>query len=232
MSHRTLYDLAAAEAERRFSPYCWRTRMALAHKGLAVETIPWRFTEKERIAFSGQGLVPVLVDDGRVTADSWAIAVWLEETYPDRPSLFGGAGGMGAARFLNAWTDGVLHLLILRLIILDVLAHQRPEDTAYFRRSREARFGMSLEAWAAEPEARLAEFRQGLLPVRNTLRTQPWLGGSAPTYADYIVFGAFQWARAVSPLRLLEPDDPVADWRARMMDLHGGLARRALGYEV
>src|SRR5436190_7008774 len=32
----TLYDLAGAEAERRFSPFCWRTKMALAHKGLEV----------------------------------------------------------------------------------------------------------------------------------------------------------------------------------------------------
>jgi len=30
----TLYDLAGAEAERRFSPFCWRTKMALAHKVL------------------------------------------------------------------------------------------------------------------------------------------------------------------------------------------------------
>jgi hypothetical protein len=28
----TLYDLASAEADRRFSPFCWRTHMALAHK--------------------------------------------------------------------------------------------------------------------------------------------------------------------------------------------------------
>ena len=35
-----LYDLAGAEAERRFSPFCWRARMALAHKGLDVETVP------------------------------------------------------------------------------------------------------------------------------------------------------------------------------------------------
>ena len=33
----TLYDLAGAETDRRFSPFCWRTRMALAHKGLAFE---------------------------------------------------------------------------------------------------------------------------------------------------------------------------------------------------
>src|SRR6266446_7829836 len=56
-----LYDLAGAETDRRFSPYCWRARMALAHKGLEVETIPWRFAEKDAIAFSGQGRVPVLI---------------------------------------------------------------------------------------------------------------------------------------------------------------------------
>jgi glutathione S-transferase len=48
-----MWDLAAAEDDRRFSPYCWRVRLALAHKGLQAETIPWRFTEKEAIAFSG-----------------------------------------------------------------------------------------------------------------------------------------------------------------------------------
>jgi glutathione S-transferase len=41
-----LYDLAGADPDLRFSPFCWRTRFALAHKGLPVETIPWRFTEK------------------------------------------------------------------------------------------------------------------------------------------------------------------------------------------
>jgi glutathione S-transferase len=27
-----LYDLAGAEDDRRFSPYCWRVKMALQHK--------------------------------------------------------------------------------------------------------------------------------------------------------------------------------------------------------
>ena len=75
-----LYDLAGAEADRRFSPYCWRTRMALAHKELSVETIPWRFTEKEAIAKSGQPRVPVLVDGDQWIANSWTIANYLEDS--------------------------------------------------------------------------------------------------------------------------------------------------------
>ena len=64
MSHTaiTMYDLAGAEMDRRFSPFCWRSRMALAHKGLAVETVPWRFTEKDKLPQPNAGRVPVIVD--------------------------------------------------------------------------------------------------------------------------------------------------------------------------
>jgi glutathione S-transferase len=46
------------------------------------------------------------------------------------------------------------------------------------------------------------------------------------------LFGAFQWARVMSPLRLLEPDDPVFAWRERVLDLFGGYAREARGFPV
>ena len=59
----TLYDLAGADASLRFSPHCWKIHMALAHR-LSAATVPWRFTDKEEIAFSGQKLVPVLLHDG------------------------------------------------------------------------------------------------------------------------------------------------------------------------
>ncbi|WP_135466394.1 glutathione S-transferase family protein [Crenalkalicoccus roseus] len=229
---RILYELAGADPARRFSPFCWRIRMALAHKGLEVETVPWRFTEKDRIAFSGQGLVPVLVDGDRTVADSWSIACYLEEAYPDRPSLFGGTGGLGMARFVNSWTDGVLHPGVARLVVSDIPAWLGPEDQAYFRASREQRYGMTLEEVTAGREARVREFRKDLQPLRLTLRAQPWLGGAAPNYADYIVFGAFQWARCISAFPLLEAGDPVAEWRGRMLDLHGGLARAAPGHEA
>ena len=104
-----LYDLAGAEPERRFSPYCWRTKLALMHKGLPFDTIPWRFTDKDVIAFSGQGRVPVLVDGDRVVFDSWTIANYLEDAYPDRPSLFGGDGrprGYSICQCLGGWRFG------------------------------------------------------------------------------------------------------------------------------
>jgi glutathione S-transferase len=222
-----MHDLAGANPALRFSPYCWRTRMALAHKGLAVETIPWRFTDKAALAFSGQGRVPVIRDGDEVVSDSWAIAEYLDAKYPDRPSLFGGAKGPAHARFVNAWADSVMMGGIARLILRDLLDVVAPQDQTYFRQSREARFGMTLEAVQSGRETRVAEFRAALLPVRLVLGKQNWLGGEAPSYADYIVFGSLHWPRCVSRFELLERDDPISVWRERLLDLFDGLARRA-----
>jgi glutathione S-transferase len=229
---RKLYELVGIEADRPFSPYCWRTRMALAHKGLAVECVPWRFTEKDAIAFSGQGRVPVLVDGDQTVHDSWTIAGYLEERYPDKPSLFDGLTGKAMAAFFGNWVDNAVNPAVMRVVLMDIYGQLREADKVYFRTSREERFGMTLEAIAADPEAKLAALRQVLQPVRLTLQQQPYLAGAAPKYADYILFGAFQWARAVSPRRLLAADDPVAAWRARLLEAHGGVAGKSKGFPV
>jgi glutathione S-transferase len=226
----TLYDLTGAEDARRFSPYCWRTKMALAHKGLAVETVPWRFTEKDRLP-EGNKTVPTIVDDGTVVNDSWAIADHLDRKYPDRP-LLRGAGERGLAKFLTAWTESVMHPALLRLVLLDIYGHIAEQDRDYFRTSREARFGLSLEAFCADRDAQLAAFRKTVNPLRITLKAQDYLGGDAPNYGDYIVFGGFQWARAISPVQLLAADDPIAAWRARLLAAFDGLAGNSLGYPV
>jgi glutathione S-transferase len=226
----TLYDLAGAEAERRFSPFCWRSKMALAHKGLEVETVPWRFIEKDKLPAPNQGRVPVIRDGERVVHDSSAIADYLEEHYADRPALFGGEVGRGLARFVQNWTETVLHIGLIRLVLLDIHRHLDPENQAYFRQDREKRFGMTLEDFVGDRAARLPAFRASLDPLRRTVERQDFVSGKSPAYADYIVFGAFQWARAVNDFEILAPDDPVAAWRGRMLDLFDGLARRAPAY--
>jgi glutathione S-transferase len=188
-----LFELVGADEARPFSPFCWRTRMALAHKGLSAESIPWCFTEKGAIAPHKSEKVPVLLDGETAVPDSWAIANYLEDTYPDRPSLFGGDGGRAMGRMLNWWGD----------------------VTVIGGRDKSAE-----------------DFRRALDPMRLTLKTQAYLGGDAPNYADYIVFGAFQWARVVSPFKLLAENDPVYAWRERLLDAFDGMARQSPGYPV
>lgn len=222
---RTLYDLVAADG-RCWSPNCWRPSMALAHKGLEWTSRPTRFTEIAQIAGGGHKIVPVLDDAGTVVGDSWKIAEYLESRYPERPSLFGGETGKRLAWFVQQWTMTQVHAPLFRMIAADIHALLDPADQAYFRASREKRFGRRLEELQAEREALLPGFRASLAPLRLTLEAQAFLGGDAPTYADYLVFAAFQWARMVSPFRPLAADDALNAWVDRCLDLYGGLARR------
>lgn len=221
-----MYDLADS-AGRRFSPNCWRTRLALAHKGLGCDARATKFTEIPTICDGSQKTVPVIEDGGRVVGDSWAIAEYLESAYPRRPSLFGGEAGRALCVFVQGWAAGVLHAGIADLIIADIHDRLDETDKPYFRASREKIFGRRLEDVQAGRESRLAAFRKSLQPVRHALARQPWIGGAAPLYADYLVFGALQWARVASDFILLEPDDLVAQWFERMLDLYDGLGRRA-----
>ena len=46
---------------RRISPFSWRIRYALAHKGLDPEVVSTRFADVARIrALSGQNFVPII----------------------------------------------------------------------------------------------------------------------------------------------------------------------------
>jgi glutathione S-transferase len=226
-----LYELAGEDPARRFSPYCWRTRLALAHKGLGFEGLPWRFTEKQAIAFSGQGKVPVLVDGERVVSDSWAIAEYLEDAYPDRPSLFGGPGGRALAKFFNGWADSVMIAGLARLVVSDIPPLLGPADREYFLASREKRYGMKLAEVTANRDTAVEAFRRDLHPLRMVLRERPFLHGEAPAYADAIAFGSLQWPRCVSAFPVLTQDDPIHAWRDRMLDAYGGIARAAPAFE-
>jgi glutathione S-transferase len=221
-----MHDLAGADPALRFSPYCWRIRFALAHKGLPVDTIAWRFTDKAAIAFSGQERVPVIRDGDTVVSDSWAIAEYLDKQYAT-PTLFGGAAGHAHARFLNAWADSAMLGGIVRLIVRDILDVVDAKDRDYFRMSREARFGMPLEDVQAGREGRVSGFRETVQPLRLVLRQQNWLGGAAPSYADFIVAGTLMWPRCCSRFALLEKDDPLNAWFERILELFGGLGRAA-----
>lgn len=221
------YDLSAKDGAR-FSPFGWRARMALAHKGLeesaTVEHV--RFGEKEKLDFSGQKLVPVLQDSDTIVCDSWDIACYLETAYPDAPSLFGGDAGRGAALFVTEWTNRAINPLVAGLIVHDVLLACDDRDQSYFRESREARFGRKLEEVQEGREDRLPDLHKALSPARAVIEKQPYIGGTGPSFADYALFGTLMWARISSPFELLAEDDPLWAWRERLLDAHGGAARK------
>jgi glutathione S-transferase len=199
--------------------------MALGHKGLDFETRPVLFTEIKDIGNGFSPTVPVLDDRGMMLRDSFDIALYLEENYPDRPSLFKGDGGKAHARFVESWCISFMQPRLLRLIVKDIYDRLDSADQPYFRGSREKFFGQTLEALHEGRDEKVGDFRDGLGPLRTMFGRQPFLGGNGPLFADYIIFAHFQWARVMSPLEILCPDDVVAHWFQCCLDLHFGMGR-------
>ncbi|NGN40772.1 glutathione S-transferase family protein [Mesorhizobium sp. CGMCC 1.15528] len=220
-----LYDLVGHDQTRPYSPHCWKTAMSLAHKGLDFETVPTTFLDVPAVEGGVSKTIPVIRDGNAVVADSFQIALYLDQAYPERPTLFGGEGGEAMARFIERWSQMTLHPYLGAAALMDIYRRQNEANRAYFRESREARFGKKLEDVAAVRESGLAAFRASLEPLRNMLTYQPFIGGDAPLYPDYIVFGALQWVRVTSPFQYLAADDPVSGWFERCLDLHDGIGR-------
>lgn len=207
------------------SPYCWMVRFALAHKGLDYRTASTSFTGISKICGGSQKEVPVLEDDGKVIADSWAIAQYLEGAYPDRPSLFGGDLGRNYALFvLKTFLSHIVRPAI-KVMVAEVYKKVQAEDREYYAASRAQRFGMSIADFTAAPIAeRLDALRAALEPFRAILKDQAFLSGAQPLYADYVLAGFFLWWRAASPEQVLGPDDPLRPWFQRMLALDPRIA--------
>ena len=169
------------------------------------------------------------MDGNNTVADSWEIANYLENAYPDSPSL---KLDNGEVLFIKFWAETVLHPEILLLLVLDIHDNLRPEDQSYFRESREKMLGVSLEEIVANRQDRLPRLHTLLNPLRSTLSKQEYLSGETPGFSDYIVFGAFQWARCISAFSLLNADDIIYSWREKILNMHDGLALSAVGYPV
>ncbi len=217
----TLYELVTADGAA-ISPYAWRSRFALAHKGLRFETAGVGFADIGAIGDGGFKTVPVLHHDDRWIGDSWMIADHLDIAVPRAP-LFSSPGERAALRFFDRWLVRELLLNMFRVCVLDIHERLDPGSRDYFRASREARLGATLEEAHAAREGPLAELRLRLEPARLALRDAPFLAGEAPGYADYCLAALFIWGGSVATLPLLAANDPLRPWLDRCLALHDGI---------
>ncbi len=220
-----LYELVLDNG-RSASPYVWRIRYALAHKGISCDAVPLGFTEIST-AFNGRfKTVPVLEHGDTMLAESWDIAEYLDKAFPGEPALFEGPAELAVVRLTDAWFSAQVMRKMFRIYVLDIHNAARPEDRPYFRRTRESRLkGRPLEEVTADRAEGLPALRDALAPLRAHLSRFPYLGGGAPNYADYIVLGAFLWVASVSTLPMLAHDDALRPWVDRCLTLYGGLGR-------
>ena len=222
-----IYELCGADEELLFSPHCWKTRMSLAHKGLDYTVIPTPFTKVATIEGGENRKVPVIRDGETVVEESYEIAKYLDRTYPDTPSLFNGEGCEALTQFIISWSMTQIHPNVAKLCLLDIHNTLAPEDMAFFRTTRENLFGCTLEEFDAKFPKNNEALLAALAPLENMLGRQNFLGGDAPLFADYVVFGSLQWLRTTCQIDHLPKEGNVADWFNRLLDMYDGMGRKA-----
>jgi len=179
-----------------FSHNCVKVRVALALKGLRFATEDIAPADRSRVrAISGQGLVPVLLADGRVVTGSTAIVLFLETRQPDPPLVPAEPAARAECLLLADWADQAFMALARRISYANVLSRPGalgslffPRDAAGVRWVKERiarrivakRFGVSPARHAKD----VAEAKRlaGLANARRNGRA--WLVGERPTIAD------------------------------------------------
>ncbi|WP_115717005.1 glutathione S-transferase family protein [Gallaecimonas mangrovi] len=223
----TLFELAGASPERRFSPYCWRIHLALWLKGINFDAKPWRYNDKPAIAASGQGKVPVLFDNDRVLFESWDIACYLEETYPG-PTLFP-EGKPQAKAFMDGCNSDFNSAI--RWFLLPVIhGLLTPGDQVYFRQSREAQIGCRLEDCGQKADR--VQLANVLENYTAKLAGQPFFAGKAPGYSDLSLLGSILWAAATWEDDFLTDSPELLAWRRRLAERFVGLNQYRFCYPL
>jgi len=215
----TLYDLQL-RTRATISPFVWATKYAIRHKGFDLDIVPGGFTGIEERTGGRSQRVPVIVDDGKWVLDSWLIAEYLDDTYPDRPTLIGSKAVANFTRFIENWLWANVLREWMPNIVQDYRDMSLDVDHDYVTKTRTPP-GKTLEEIQAGREERLGKVPPKLEPLRALLRDTPWLGGDEPNYTDFRALAVFLFMAAVATTPVLTDDDPLRDWIDRGFDLYG-----------
>ena len=205
-----LYDLSGKN-DLRFSPPCWTVKLCLLHKNIKFETVPVRFSEKDKIAFSGQTLVPILEHEDGYVNDSWEIIKWLDKYYPEN-KLFINETSKNFSYFLYLWTSRQLLPVLFKVIAHEIPNVLEGEDINYYIKTREDRINGPITKFKLNISEFINEFNKMINPIRKIIDVNRFIAGKEPGIEDYIFFGNFKWVSCCSSSNLLEIKDPIHRW--------------------
>ena len=179
-----------------------RVALALAHKGLEVESVVIDYADRSKvIEVSAQGLVPVIVDEGEVVVDSIEIIRHLDRRYPDLPLFPSDPARRAEIDVFLEWFNEVYKAA--------------PNAIEEMLEQGEAPDGEDVETEAERMRAHLDLFER-------LLAGGDYLMGEGPSAADFAAFPFLKYARGRDPAddelfhRILELNQPLGDDHPRL----------------
>lgn len=184
------------------SPFSRKVRLVLAEKKIEVKLVEERYWEQDGdfLRRNPAGKVPVLRLDGRVMAESGAIAEFLDETYPDPPLMPKDPAQRYEVRRLIGWFDDKMHnevtaKLLGERIFRKVMGTGYPDSANVKSGARAIKLHLDYMAW--------------LLDQRR------WLAGNEMTLADFAAAAHLSCLDYISDVDW-NRSEVVKDWYAKI----------------
>ena len=212
-----LYDLSGKN-NLRFSPPCWNIKLCLIQNNIEFITIPVRFTDKDKIAFSKQKLVPILDYKDGFICDSWNIINWLNENYPEK-KIFINSSSKNFSYYLYLWTSRQLLPILFKIIAHEIPNVLDGDDIDYYLKTREERINGPITKFLPFIASSIEEFRKLIDPIRKIIINNGYISGKKPGIEDCIFFGNFKWVDVCSSCNLLDDKDPVNKWYKSLLKI-------------
>ena len=206
----TLYELAGKN-DLRFSPPCWNVKLCLLYKNIDFETVAIGFSEKNKILFSNQQLVPVLKHQDGHISDSWNIINWLDENY-ENPKLFVNEASKNFSHFLYLWTSRQILPILFKIIAHEIPNILEGDDLNHYIITREERIKGPITKFVPVISDSIKKFRSLINPMRSLIKKNGFISGSNPGIEDFIFFGNFKWVYTCSSCNLLDKEDEIFQW--------------------
>ncbi|KAJ3560829.1 hypothetical protein NP233_g10576 [Leucocoprinus birnbaumii] len=238
----TLYDLAAKDPIKCWSPNPWKARYILNYKKLPYRTIYVDFEDVDQV-IKDAGIppsqhgrdgtpwytVPSIIDDatGARVSESYKIAEYLDSQYPDTPKALPAGTEALQAAFYSQWDSRIWDLALVPIMIPSVPNILSKETSLeYFHSSRSAAFRKPLSEVRPVGEefdklwGRLSAFLNEL-EGWYAKSSGKFLVGDAPSFGDFTVGGLFK------ALKIVRGEDSE-DWR-KLSTMNNGRWANLLG---
>ena len=206
----TLFELAGKNG-LRFSPPCWNVKLCLLYKNINFKTVSVGLSEKNKILFSNQQLVPVIKHPKGFVFDSWNIINWLDENFDD-PKLFVNETSKNFSYFLYLWTSRQLLPVLFKIIAHEIPNILEGEDLDHYIISREKSIKGPITKFKPFISSSIKKFRHLINPIRSIIKKNGFISGAHPGIEDFIFFGNFKWVYTCSSCELLEIEDEIYHW--------------------
>ncbi|KAJ3095873.1 hypothetical protein HDU97_006447 [Phlyctochytrium planicorne] len=246
-------DVETADNNHFKNPNTWKTRLTLLRKGISFEAIiinhldvSTTLTERFRAQNNDpnfRATAPTIeLEDGTLLNDSYQIALYLEETYPEAPSVFDfgsakqvmerGSLAMGK-RVAKLFNEGMGNSDPQWQVWYDIIVPQwfgayppgplRDYVTQDWRHGdgNPGDFQKSVER--PQKEDLVGRSKKAIGPLVTLLKEQgDFLQGQEPGFADFAVFGRYVMVRNTDTAiakEIFEGVDPVIGaWVERMLE--------------